>query len=313
MLENDPKIGPLGSSLDWSFFDQLPEAAIFLGPDGQIERMNLLAENLFRRLSSDSPIAANNLNLIQDLAGNELHSFREWQEWDYSFQKEIASPEGHMFFQIKMRRFQRPDPFRFGTFILVTEITPQLRLSQELAKLNKDLEERVTKRTTELKEANESLLHYITEYKNQADFLQEFASAVRDTADQIIITDDKGLIHYVNPAFERQTGFTLLELHGKTPRILKSGKMPPLFFEKLWKAINRGEVIRAEFTNKKKNGDIYVEEKTISPIKNAKGEITHFVSVGRDMTARKKIEEDRSQRIDNPQDDLVSPSLHLQM
>lgn len=306
-------MNPSHSSPDWSFFDHLPEAAVFLGSDGQIERMNLQAENLFRRLSSDSPKTANHLNLILDVAGNELHSFREWQEWDYSFQKEIASPEGHLFFQIKMRRFKRPDPFGFATFILVTEITPQLRLSHALAHLNQDLEERVNQRTIQLKEANESLVHYITECKNQAEFLQEFASAVRDTADHIIITDDKGLIHYVNPAFERQTGFTLSELRGKTPRVLKSGEMPPLFFEKLWQAINKGEVFRAEFINKKKNGDIYVEEKTISPIKNAKGEITHFVSVGRDVTKRKEVREDRSQFIDDPQGDLASPSLHLQM
>lgn len=127
--------------------------------------------------------------------------------------------------------------------------------------------------------------------------LAPLALAVQQTADHIIITDAQGRIQYVNPAFERFTGFTKEEVIGRTPRLLKSGHHDLKFFRELWKTLLSGNVFRAVFTNKKKDGQIYGEEKTIAPIKDERGVITHFVSTGRDITERRQIEEERESHI----------------
>lgn len=101
---------------------------------------------------------------------------------------------------------------------------------------------------------------------------------------------------YVNPAFERLTGFSKQEALGNTPRILKSGQHNRQFYQNLWNTILTGQAFRAVLTNRKKNGQIYFEEKTITPIKDADGQITHFVSTGKDITDRKQAEEIVQQR-----------------
>lgn len=112
------------------------------------------------------------------------------------------------------------------------------------------------------------------------------AQAVTQAGDAIAIASAAGIIEFVNPAFERDTGYSAGEAIGQTPNILNSGTHPSEFFSALWKTIRRGEVFREVFTNRRKNGDIYYEEKTITPIRDAGGEITHFVSTGRDVTTR---------------------------
>ncbi len=131
----------------------------------------------------------------------------------------------------------------------------------------------------------------ITETRQAEEALQTLSSAVEQTADQVIMTDREGRIRYVNPAFEKHTGFTREEVMGQTPRILKSGTHPAAFFEKLWATLVRGEVFRGVFANRKKDGTPYYEEKTIAPIRDPQGRITHFVSTGRDITERQRAEE----------------------
>src|SRR5207245_5110856 len=109
--------------------------------------------------------------------------------------------------------------------------------------------------------------------------------------DNVMITDLNGIIQYVNPAFERLTGYAKEEAIGQTPRILKSGKYDQKFYENLWQTILSGEPFRFQFTNRKKSGELYSEEETIVPIKDEKGNITHFVSTGKDITQNKMAEE----------------------
>ena len=127
--------------------------------------------------------------------------------------------------------------------------------------------------------------------KRAEGLLREFASALEQTVDSVIICNKDGVITYVNPAFELHTGYTKQEAIGKTPRILKSGKQGQSFYEELWKTILAGRFFRAVFTNRKKNGVPYFEERTISPLKDSQGNITAFVSVGRDISGRKRNEE----------------------
>ncbi|MEI7812513.1 MAG: PAS domain S-box protein [Ignavibacteria bacterium] len=128
--------------------------------------------------------------------------------------------------------------------------------------------------------------------KNAEDKLIRLSSAVEQTGDHIIIADRKGIIEYVNKAFEELTGFSRTDWIGKTPRILKSGKHDSDIYKKVWDTISCGQIFRGITINKKKNGELYYEEKAITPILDGNGKITHFVSVGRDITERIKAEEE---------------------
>jgi len=121
--------------------------------------------------------------------------------------------------------------------------------------------------------------------------LKKLSTAVAHTVSCIVITDREGVIEYVNPSFERTTGHTKQEAIGKTPRILKSGAHDRAFYEKLWKRIRSGQVFSAEFVNRRKNGEIFHQEQTITPVTDSGGKVTHFVSTGRDITERKEAEE----------------------
>ncbi len=121
--------------------------------------------------------------------------------------------------------------------------------------------------------------------------LEDLRSAVEQTADTIIITDLHGVIEYVNPAFESTTGYSRAEALGRTPRILKSGKHPAEFYDHLWSTISAGEVFRGAPINRKKGGELYHAEQTITPIKDPDGHIVHFVSVIKDVTDRIKIQQ----------------------
>jgi PAS domain S-box-containing protein len=124
----------------------------------------------------------------------------------------------------------------------------------------------------------------ITERKQAEESLKKLSSAIEQTADQVVITDKEGVIEYVNPAFEKLSNYTKEEMIGKTPRILKSGKHKKSIYKELWETILSGRPYRCVFINKKKGGEIFHEEKTITPVKDAQGNITHFVSTGRDIT-----------------------------
>jgi sigma-B regulation protein RsbU (phosphoserine phosphatase) len=131
----------------------------------------------------------------------------------------------------------------------------------------------------------------ITEQMRQQAELVRLSNAVEQTADAIIITDRDGIIEYVNPAFETITGYSRDEALGQTPRILRSGKQPPAYYEELWKTLSAGRVFRGAPVNRRKNGDLCHAEQTITPIKDSEGRIVHFVSVLKDVTDRMRAEQ----------------------
>ncbi len=131
----------------------------------------------------------------------------------------------------------------------------------------------------------------ITEQMKAEETLRKLSKAVEQNPAAIIITDKQGVAEYVNPKFVEVTGYTSEEIVGKTPGILKSGSMSPEEYAELWSKILSGEEWTGEFVNKKKDGSFFSEHAIISPIKNAEGNITHFVGVKEDITARKEAEE----------------------
>jgi len=134
-------------------------------------------------------------------------------------------------------------------------------------------------------------LHDIRERLHTEEQMRKLSSALEQTADSVIITDRNGVIEYVNPGFEKTTGYSRDEALGQTPRLMKSGKQGAGFYKKLWDTILAGDVFSEVFVNRRKDGGLYYEEKTISPLKDPAGEVTHFVATGKDVTERMQTQE----------------------
>lgn len=117
-------------------------------------------------------------------------------------------------------------------------------------------------------------------------------AALRAAANGIVIADRDGTILWVNPAFTALTGYPAAEALGHTPRILKSGKQDASFYEELWRTILAGQVWRGETINRRKDGSLYTEEQTITPILGEDGRVTRFVAVKQDVTERKQLQEE---------------------
>jgi PAS domain S-box-containing protein len=144
---------------------------------------------------------------------------------------------------------------------------------------------------TDAYETHGALQHEVADRKRAEHALEKLTSAIEQTADSVMVTDRDGVIEYVNPAFERMTGYTRAEAVGCTPRIVSSGRQTRRFYETMWAAILRGEVVRIVVTNKAKSGRLYDEDQTITPVRDDTGAITHFVSTGRDITRRRRTQE----------------------
>ncbi len=136
------------------------------------------------------------------------------------------------------------------------------------------------------------VVHNITERKKAAELLLKLSTAVEQSANCIIIADQKGCIEYVNTKFLQVTGYSRIDVIGKNPRLLKSGFQDAEFYANLWKTILSGEVWTGEFHNKRKNGELFWENTTIAPIKDNQNQIINFIAIKEDITSRKKTERD---------------------
>jgi PAS domain S-box-containing protein len=115
-------------------------------------------------------------------------------------------------------------------------------------------------------------------------------SALGAAANGIVITDRSGTIVWVNPAFTAMTGYTAEEAVGATPRLLRSGTQDPRFYEELWATILAGRVWQGQLINRRKDGSYYIEEQTITPVRDGRGDISHFVGIKQDVTARQQAD-----------------------
>ncbi|MFQ5848233.1 MAG: PAS domain S-box protein [Candidatus Methylomirabilales bacterium] len=131
----------------------------------------------------------------------------------------------------------------------------------------------------------------ITERKRAEQQLGLQSTALESAANAILITDREGHISWVNPAFTHLTGYTAEEVLGQTPRLLRSGIHAQSFYTHLWETIRSGKVWHGEIINRRKDGSLYTEEQTITPVRDERGEISHFIAIKRDVTARKRMEE----------------------
>jgi PAS domain S-box-containing protein len=116
-------------------------------------------------------------------------------------------------------------------------------------------------------------------------------SAIEQAGEVIVITDPEGNIRYVNPAFEKVTGYTEREVLGKNPRILKSGRQDQAFYKELWETIASGKTWKRRLVNRRKDGTLYTEKASISPVMDPQGIITNYVAVKRDVTGEIEMEQ----------------------
>lgn len=137
---------------------------------------------------------------------------------------------------------------------------------------------------------SQGIIFDITERKQAEKIQIRLATAVEQAAEDIMITDAAGNIVYVNPAFQKISGYARESVIGANPRFLKSGKHPDAYYKEMWNTISQGAVWSGRLINKKKDGTLYEEEATISPIRDAAGKITSYVGVRRDVTHEVALE-----------------------
>ena len=136
----------------------------------------------------------------------------------------------------------------------------------------------------------QGVIRDVTDIQRAHDELARLAAAVNAAAESIIITDTAGRIQYVNPCFERMTGYRREEVLGKPTSILSSGRHDRAFYHQLWDAIQHGETWHGRFTNRRKNGTLFEEEAVISPVSDTAGQVVSFVAVKRDITQELSLE-----------------------
>ncbi|MDX8395826.1 MAG: PAS domain S-box protein, partial [Mariprofundaceae bacterium] len=137
----------------------------------------------------------------------------------------------------------------------------------------------------------EGTLRDITVIKEAEESLRKLSQAIEQAGEAVLLTDKQGVIEYVNPAFIQMTGYSADEVIGKNPRVLQSGLQDKPFYEDLWRTILSGKTWENMMTDRRKDGSLFPALASISPIFDALGEITHFVSIQRDMTDLQQMEE----------------------
>jgi PAS domain S-box-containing protein len=134
-------------------------------------------------------------------------------------------------------------------------------------------------------------IYDITNRKKIEEEIIKLSIALDQSANEIIITHKNGEIEYVNKSFTNVTGYLPSEVIGRNPRILKSGTHPSSFYKNLWKTLLKGQKWEGEFHNRKKNGELYWEQATITPIRNKESEIIRYIAIKEDISLRKKAEQ----------------------
>lgn len=146
----------------------------------------------------------------------------------------------------------------------------------------------------------------ITARRASDESLRQMARAVEESPVSIVITDREGGIRYANPKALQITGYRLQEVLGQNPRLFKSGEISSQAYAELWATILAGGTWRGEFHNRRKDGSLYWESASISPLRDGEGHITHFVAVKEDITERKHLEAQRETLIASLQEALSS-------
>lgn len=178
---------------------------------------------------------------------------------------------------------------------VVDQVTREGRLDFETRHRTKSGDVRVVRVTAQLVELSGRTFHHgvwrdVTERRRADERVRKLSRAVEQSPAVILITDRQGNIEYANPRFTELTGYTLEEVQGRNPRLLRSGETSEDDYRRLWETITHGGEWRGEFHNRRKDGSLFWEYASISPIVDEAGRVTHFLAVKEDITERKRAE-----------------------
>ena len=130
----------------------------------------------------------------------------------------------------------------------------------------------------------------ISDRKRAEEATRRLATAVEQSAEAVLITDVEGAILYTNPAFESVSGYSREEAVGRNPSLLKSGRQDDAFYRRMWETLSAGEVWRGRLVNRRKDGTLFEEEATISPVRDSAGRVVNYVAAKRDVTNESRLE-----------------------
>ncbi len=136
-----------------------------------------------------------------------------------------------------------------------------------------------------------SIFRDITERKATEQQLSVLVRGIEQSPASVVVTDTQGRIEFVNPKFCEITGYSAEEVYGQNPRILKSDANPESIYDDLWATIRQGLKWQGEIINRRRDGTLFWEQASISPVKNSQGEVTHYVAVKEDITERKRVQQ----------------------
>jgi len=237
--------------------DSLADALIIINEKGIIESFSPSATKMF--LYTKEQIAGLNISVLMPSPHSENH--------DNYIRRYIETGEAKIIGNEREVEAVRSDGSKFPARLVISEVN------------------------TENTRLFVGLIGDLTERKKAEKRLKSQSAALKSAANGIVITNTLGEIEWVNPAFTKLTGYTWKEVIGENPRVLNSGKHDMAYFENMWETVLKGGVWHDEIINKKKNGDLFHEEMTITPILNDEQEIVQFVAIKQDITERKRLEE----------------------
>ena len=194
--------------------------------------------------------------------------------------------------ELERRIEERTEELKIANSELEAEINIRKRAEESLQRAHDELELRVQERTEELEVLNRDLVKEIAERKEIERQLRLQTTAMESAANGIVITDGLGNIQWANPAILQISGYDAHELIKKNTRMFRSGQYDQAYYREMWGTIQAGEVWRGEIVNRRKDGTLYVEEQTITPVRADHGQITHFIAIKQDITERKQAEQE---------------------
>jgi PAS domain S-box-containing protein len=245
----------------------------------------------FESVTDESIIGKNIYELLPKATADQTMEYvqevletGEIKNYDY----QVTLPSGKISYrEARILKFDQEE-----AMIMVRDISERKLAESALSKLNNQLETIVEQRTAELNQTIEQLQTEIAQRKQVETIKNLLATALSQAGDDIQITNKQGEIEYFNTAAEKITGYKVDEVLGKTQgEMFRSGKHSESLYQEIWNTINQGKTWRGNYYGKRKNGIIYPQDVTVSPVFNDQGEITHFVSVKKDITERKKAED----------------------
>jgi PAS domain S-box-containing protein len=171
-----------------------------------------------------------------------------------------------------------------GIVVNGRDVTERKQVEEKLRRMHLELERRVEERTAELRAAYQRLEVEIRGHKEAEEERTRLATAIEEGGDCVIITDGRGVVQYVNPAFEKVSLYSREEITGRRFDVLRGRDEQGAFWEDMWHVLEAGNVWTGRLVNRKKDGSLYEVERTMSPIRDKAGAITNYVAVERDMT-----------------------------